>query len=206
MLKKLRSRWRVWVKNRPHPWKRVKRWATSPEGSPRRVLARWRTVQRWAKAKKDNAVKAGVKDMWRLRFRVARKRARAKLEWLQEHADDNAPGPSSGLIYVDGKPVPSWMVPWVQKIRARGNWSGIVVSGYRTPAYSQQLCYGMCGAPSCPGTCAGVNSNHSQGYTYPQGAIDVSDYWTFAAEARAVHAPFKNSLPNDRVHFSFTGY
>jgi hypothetical protein len=114
------------------------------------------------------------------------------------------PKDSDGLSMYDGRVVVSWMVPWFQKIRARGRWRGTLVSGYRTPAYSESLCYAMCGRPSCQGRCAGRSTNHAK-KGYLQGAADMSDYWTFAAEARAVGAPFHNSLPNDRVHFSHTG-
>lgn len=209
MLKKLRKRWQVWKENRPHPWQRVKRWATSPKGSPRRVLERWRTVQRWAMAKKDQATGA-AKDVWRARGREARRRAKKKLKWLHEQENDNnlPSGPMQGTVMIDGRVVPEWMAPKINEIRARGRWKGGVVSGVRTPQYSEQLCYQMCGAPSCPGMCAGVNSNHNATppVTFGEGAIDVSDYYVFAAEARAVGAPFKNDLPNDRVHFSRTGH
>jgi GH25 family lysozyme M1 (1,4-beta-N-acetylmuramidase) len=113
-----------------------------------------------------------------------------------------------GAVLFDGKPTPGWMVPWIEKIRARGRWKGGVVSGIRTPAHSISLCFGICGRPFCPGLCAGASSNHNA--TAPvvmcEGAIDVSDFFTFAQEARAVGAPFKNDLPNDRVHFSCTGH
>jgi hypothetical protein len=113
-----------------------------------------------------------------------------------------------GAVLFDGKPVPAWMVPWLEKIRARGRWKGGVVSGVRTVAHSISLCRIICGMVSCPGRCAGASSNHNA--TPPvvmcEGAIDVSDYLTFAQEARAVGAPFKNDLPADRVHFSCTGH
>ena len=84
-------------------------------------------------------------------------------------------------------------------------WSGTVTSGYRTPEYSESLCFDMCGAPSCPGTCAGRSSNHS-GKVYPRGAIDVSDEATFGAIMRRLGNPIKNSLgPADPVHFSVSG-
>jgi hypothetical protein len=209
-LKTLRRRWRKWVDTKAHPWERVKGWA-KVKGKPRKTLKRWRVVQRWAKQKKDQQTDAAKKAIWRARYRVARKRARAKLEWLQEHA---GPEPGSGGA---GMSIPSrrwnpqrryivnWMVPWIDKIDAAG-WNGVVVSGYRTPAYSQQLCYAMCGAPACPGRCAGVNSNHNKAAEYPNGAVDVTDYLTFKAVASRVGSPLRNALPStDPVHFSVSG-
>ena len=138
--------------------------------------------------------------------REVKKTSKRKLKHLLKlQEEQQQEEPPSGLATFDGKTVAAHFIPWLIKIRARGVWSGYVVSGYRTPAYSQSLCYGMCGAPTCPGTCAGIYSSHSQ-YVNPYGAIDVSDYYTFASEARAVGAPFFNDLPYDRVHFSYNGH
>jgi hypothetical protein len=126
----------------------------------------------------------------------------AKRKWLKDHP---APAPStSGLTTFDGVTVAAWFVPWLTKIRNAG-WGGHVVSGYRDPAYSTQLCYGMCGAPSCPGRCAGASSNHS-GKVYPAGAVDVTDYYTFERLAYSVGSPLRNHLPADPVHFSVSGF
>ena len=110
----------------------------------------------------------------------------------------------SGVGTIDGKEVAKWIIPYVKKARSMG-WNGTVLSGYRSPEYSEQLCMNMCGAPSCPGTCAGKSSNHS-GKVYPAGAIDVSDEATFGSIMAKIHAPLKNDLPSDRVHFSYTGH
>lgn len=114
-------------------------------------------------------------------------------------------GGVGGLGHFDGETVAAWIVPWLQKARASGLWHGSVTSGYRTPSYSESLCLKMCGAPSCPGTCAGRSSNHS-GKRFPEGAVDVSDPAGFAAAMRAVHGPLRNDLPADRGHFSVTGH
>lgn len=109
-----------------------------------------------------------------------------------------------GVVKFDGHLVAAWIVPWLKKARQMG-WKGHVTSGWRDPAYSERLCRQMCGAPSCPGRCAGRSSNHS-GKVFPKGAIDVSDEATFAVIMRKLRAPLRNDLPADRVHFSVTGH
>ena len=99
------------------------------------------------------------------------------------------------------------MIPWLEKSRKAG-WGGTVVSGVRTPEYSEQLCYAMCGAPSCAGRCAGRASNHNMepGQGYPAGALDVSDYAAFEAIQKRIGSPLKNELDaRDPVHFSVSG-
>lgn len=108
------------------------------------------------------------------------------------------------IVTFDGKPVVEWLAYWLQKSREHG-WNGVLVSGYRTPEYSQQLCYNMCGAPSCPGKCAGTSSNHTR-KGYLQGACDVSDYTNFEAIQFQIGSPLKNDLPVDPVHFSASGH
>jgi hypothetical protein len=127
------------------------------------------------------------------RRRLQRKHARASAK------------PRDGVASFDGKPVAAWLVPYLTWARDNG-WHGVLVSGYRTPEYSQHLCYGICGAPRCPGLCAGTSSNHTK-YHKPEGAVDVSDYVTFASViARCPYSPrIFNNLPRDRVHFSSTG-
>lgn len=109
-----------------------------------------------------------------------------------------------GLVWMDGKQVAAWVADELDKAR-RAGWRGYVVSGYRTPAYSERLCYGMCGAPRCPGRCAGRSSNHSQGYIYPHGAVDVTDWQTLDRLSHSLNLRIRNALPADRVHFSATG-
>jgi len=114
-----------------------------------------------------------------------------------------------GVGTFDGKPVAKHFIPYLKYARAHG-WRGYLTSGWRDPAYSEHLCYAMCGAPSCPGRCAGRSSAHSQS-TAPYGAIDVSDYWTFASIMRSMPLPsgaarIFNDLPIDRVHFSYNGH
>jgi hypothetical protein len=111
----------------------------------------------------------------------------------------------SGLSYFDGVRCATWIARNLAKVRAAGRWAGRLVSGFRDPRYSTSLCYAMCGRPSCPGRCAGANSNHS-GIWFPAGAADVSDYITFGAECRRLGLPLHNNLPIDRVHYSNSGH
>lgn len=111
---------------------------------------------------------------------------------------------ADGLGTFDGKQVAAWIVPWLEKSRDAG-WKGTVTSGFRDPAYSESLCLAMCGAPSCPGRCAGRSSNHS-GKEYPAGAVDVTDYTNFGAIQPRIGSPLHNSLGSaDPVHFSVAG-
>jgi len=84
---------------------------------------------------------------------------------------------------------------------------GRLNSGWRSPEHSEQLCLDMCGAPSCPGRCAGRASNRSAS-TKPNGAVDVSDETRFGQlMAQCPYSPpIFNDLPSDRIHFSATGH
>jgi hypothetical protein len=117
----------------------------------------------------------------------------------------NNPPPASGVTTFDGKEVAAWIADWLEKSREAG-WKGTVTSGYRDPAYSESLCLAMCGAPSCPGRCAGRTSNHS-GVDYPAGAVDVTDYTTFAQIQKQIGSPLQNQLgAADPVNYSYTGH
>lgn len=136
------------------------------------------------------------------------------LDELYHDYPEPSPGSSSGPGFStpsrawnpNGRAIPNWMIVWLDKSWAAG-WRGYVASGVRTPEYSEQLCYAMCGAPFCPGRCAGRSSNHnmvaSQGYPY--GAIDVTDYYTFESVQFRIGSPLRNALPDDPVHFSVSG-
>jgi len=204
---------RKWInkqwRQRPRPLGFLWRWAKGAKPKPE--MRRWRGLKNWAADREEAARKrhewATMRRWHRIRL-VYRRRYRRKKKWLQHHQEPEQPS-GIGTTTIDGKLVPNWMAPYVLQIRKRGRWTGIVVSGFRTPEYSTQLCLNMCGAPTCPGRCAGRYSNHAcppsgKCATY-EGAIDVSDYITFAQEAAAVGAPFHNALPFDRVHFSRSG-
>jgi len=113
---------------------------------------------------------------------------------------------SSGVTTWGGKPVAKWFVPYLNYARDHG-WKGGVTSGWRDPAYSEGLCYRMCGRPSCLGRCAGRSSNHV-GSSFGTGALDVSDYAKFGQLMKS--APFDKKIFNalgaqDPVHFSASG-
>ena len=111
-----------------------------------------------------------------------------------------------GVTKFDNRPVAKWLAPYLEFARKNG-WTGTLSSGFRTPEESEEECFKLCGAPSCPGTCAGVTSNHG-GKTKPQGALDVTDFESFGrlmAECPLDPRIF-NDLPNDHVHFSATGH
>jgi hypothetical protein len=117
-------------------------------------------------------------------------------------------GGGVGTAKFDGKVVAAVAIPYLEFARAHG-WNGTVTSGYRTPEYSEALCRQMCGAPSCPGRCAGRSSNHS-GLTSTRFAIDVSagsetTFGQLMARPDAPRPRIFNNLPSDRIHFSPTG-
>lgn len=95
---------------------------------------------------------------------------------------------------------------WIYAELKRIHFTGTLTSGYRTPEYSESLCYDMCGSSSCPGTCAGRSSNHS-GKVFPHGAIDVASgsLEEMKAKTKKYHSILKNNLPSDPIHFSATG-
>lgn len=150
----------------------------------------------------------------------------AEMKRTAKHRDDgwdkirhnilHPPDDPDHINLFEGVSVAAWMVGkdagpdgshinWLQKIRDAG-WHGIVVSGARTAAHSEELCFQMCGAPTCSGTCAGRGSNHVVDAGYPDGAVDVSEYTRFGEIARKVGAPLINALgAADPVHFSPSG-
>lgn len=135
--------------------------------------------------------------------KVLRKRADNKVEWLRKHPPPVDPD-GDGLILIDGRQVSKAVGLEVERIRKAGRWRGGVVSGYRSPAHSIALCKAMCGAPSCPGRCAGASSRHAK-KGGRDGAVDVSDFWTFRSECWRLGSWLENHLPIDPVHFSDIG-
>ncbi|HSD81797.1 MAG TPA: hypothetical protein VLB47_14105, partial [Solirubrobacteraceae bacterium] len=124
----------------------------------------------------------------------------------QRKAAGRATAARAGVVTFDGQPVAAWMEPYLRWAREHG-WQGRLTSGWRDPAYSEQLCRAMCGAATCPGRCAGRTSNHV-GRVRPAGAIDVTDEVRFAElMRRCPYSPRRfNDLPSDRIHFSATGH
>ena len=167
-------------------------------------LSRWEKALSWARRRKKKTPNEGF-------GKAAKAYAKKKHDWLKHHQDPK-PRPKGYFVIIDGKTVPRWIGNIVTDVRRAGRWKGTVVSGYRSPEYSEQLCYGICGAPSCPGRCAGRSSNHCCPPTFkgkaPEGAIDVSDYVTFRGELQRLGHwdKLKNDLPADPVHFSRSGH
>ena len=134
-----------------------------------------------------------------------------QLRHKREEVQDDDGGKSSGydrnsgrIVTFDGKSCVEDLAYWLAVARRNG-WNGSLVSGYRTPAYSTSLCYGICGAPSCPGRCAGASSNHAR-TAYPGPAGDVTDYYTCERVLQQVGSPYFNDLPIDPVHMSRSGH
>ena len=129
---------------------------------------------------------------------LAEKRRRRQHERAHQVVD--------GVAMFDRRPVAAWMKPYLEFARSKG-WQGTLTSGFRAPEHSEELCFQICGQPSCNGLCAGKSSNHS-GKVKPRGAIDVSDHARFGQ--LMLQCPLEprifNDLPSDRVHFSTTGH
>lgn len=147
---------------------------------------------------------------------LAEKR-RKKYHYLKAHPQ-TAPAGSNTF---DGEAVPAWFVGrapsktrsgktvtrnWLQEIRDAG-WPGELISGIRTPQHSEELCFGICGAPSCSGTCAGRSSNHNctGSCPYPEGAGDFTSPESFNEISARIDCPLINRLPNDPNHHSVSG-
>lgn len=201
------------VKNYGFPWRHVRVDGTAGAATFKAIhLAAW---LRGASQDQLDMIADGM--LTEHAFNILVHKERRPEEWVkrerQRHLDakalikghhESVTVDKDGLEEFDGKQVAGWMIPYLKEARERG-WDGEVVSGYRTPAYSEQLCYNMCGAPSCPGRCAGRSTNHAR-YGEGEGAIDVSDYYTFGRIMREINAPLKNSLGSaDPVHFSRAG-
>jgi hypothetical protein len=106
----------------------------------------------------------------------------------------------SGTAIFEGVRVCSYIVPILQSARSLG-WNGQVLSGYRSVA--EQAAIHASGVYSAaPGLsnhqgCAGQTSGPANG------AVDVSDYTTFAAAMAQLGYPLRNTLGAvDPGHFS----
>lgn len=137
------------------------------------------------------------------------------LKKLREAHRHPKPKPIPGAQYrtwLDGHEVPIWIAEILIAARNAGAWKGVVISGVRTPQHSEELCLQMCGAPSCPGRCAGRSSNHAMpptgtGREY-EGAVDVTDYVGLRNYCREHNLPLRGGgevLPADLPHFSHNG-
>lgn len=144
-----------------------------------------------------------------------RKRIKKKIAWLKAHKDPKPKPVYKGQKWVpfDGHLVAAWMLnEALTPARESGVWKGVVFSGYRSPEYCRQLCQQDCGHDSCPGTCAGVTSNHCgppsfKGVKY-EGAVDVTDPEGLQRWCKAHGNPIHGNgemLPLDHPHFSRSG-
>lgn len=199
------ARVRKLYRDRPRPFRALKRWAKRPKGA-RRKESRFRTLQKWARKRKA-AVKRGLRELWEHRRKAYRRKKRFYKKRADKRAEKKAKEEASGVSTFDGKPVASEWVPILDRVRATGLWSGALNSGWRDPAYSEQLCYSICGAPSCPGRCAGRSSGHSQIKIADGASVDVSDPSGFRRGLVAIgRADLHNALgAADPWHFSVTG-
>lgn len=137
------------------------------------------------------------------------------LKKLREQHKHPKPTPIPGAHYrtwLDGHEVPVWIAEILIAARNAGVWKGVVISGVRSPAYSEELCLNMCGAPTCSGRCAGRASNHAMpptGTGEPfEGAVDVTDYVGLRTYCREHNEPLRGGgevLPADLPHFSHEG-
>jgi len=136
------------------------------------------------------------------RLRAERKQKNLAARLLRHRRSAGKAADGGQLYWFDGVRVRAEVYPNLVWARKRGRWKGRVMSGYRTPWYSTSLCYGLCGHPSCSGTCAGAGSNHVRI------ALDVTDYITFGQEMRVCPVGIRifNDLPRDGVHFSPNGH
>lgn len=98
---------------------------------------------------------------------------------------------------------------WIDQILRQAQKDGVnftVESGCRTTAESIAACQNICGADSCPGTCAGASSNHN-GCTGGKGAVDIGAGCEELRSWLARHGnPLRNALPADTCHFSRDGH
>lgn len=159
-----------------------------------RLQHRWQRRQTWL-AKKHRYLQL-----------ILSRRQRKKAKWIHDHPQEQYP--TTGVTEFDGHTCAAWIVHDIlAPARDRGYWNGYVISGWRDPAYSESLCRAMCGQPSCPGTCAGRDSRHSQS-AKPDGAVDVTDPGGLISYCRHAGIEFHGNgevLPYDKPHCSTWG-
>ena len=146
------------------------------------------------------AIRFSSRDM---RRRGAVRRSKRRKELKRHNTVANA---HPGTTKRNGVWVAKWLALYYDWAKRHG-WPGGTTSGWRSPVYSQSLCYRMCRRPSCPGKCAGLASNHV-GSVRPKGALDNTFYWIFGNLMR--RCPYRPRIFNalgarDPVHFSASG-
>lgn len=158
-------------------------------------------------SKRPDAERAKLAAKWHHRVEEAQAMVKRRNRQIvsRMRANQKAAAKANGVGKYDGVPVANVAIPYLEWAREHG-WRGRLVSGWRDPNYSRELCRRMCGADRCPGQCAGLSSNHV-GQTTARFAIDVSEPAQFRALMRQcpIQPRIYNALPNDVVHFSPNG-
>ena len=160
MRDQIRRRYEGWKKPFDALWK----WAMRPKKAQQKSN-RFKALRAWTwdKIHLARKHKLGTVREWQKRRRVYAKKAAFFQKRADKHQEQNEQEAetTSGVASPERpwnpyrKPLAAWMVPKVDAAYNKG-WRGTLTSGWRSPAYSTQLCYSMCGAPTCPGTCAGA--------------------------------------------------
>lgn len=199
----------IWESHPKAPFDALWHWAAGGK-TKRERLDRFAALNAWALARTEWFKEHGwdAHTFWAAHLHYAKKAA-----WLRRHIEPKPSPVGDGWVNFDGHLVAGWMVrDALAPARASGTWNGSVFSGYRSPDYCRQLCINMCGAPSCPGRCAGTSSNHCgppsfKGNPY-EGAVDVTDYYGLRQWCGSHGWPIKGGgvvLPADLPHFSRNG-
>lgn len=183
------------LENKKASLNHMKKW----DGETWRHYFRRRHLKRRQRANKARIVELFEK---RLKAAIERKEDR-KEEKDDAHGSNPFNAHGGSVVTFDGKSCVEWIAHDLYAARQHG-WAGQLVSGYRSPEYSEQLCYGICGRPSCPGTCAGRSSNHCRTGD-GQGAADITDYINGERILYQIGSRLHNSLPYDLVHMSASG-
>ena len=105
----------------------------------RRRKALWQTIKERHEAQRGGRRRRKLAREVK-RIRGEKDHLSRKLEHL-EKKKDKPPPRTSGVVTFDGKPCAAWIAADLRKIRSMG-WDGYLLSGYRTPEYSESLCYG----------------------------------------------------------------
>ena len=136
--------------------------------------------EHWHKRRKRNRVRAEHKDeavdLLAKKLKHWEKELDDLREHRQEYRDEQAEQRSSyekgstKIVMFDGRPLVEDLAFWLEKARKKGGWNGVLVSGYRSPAYSQQLCYlGDLRSPVLPGQmCRYLKQSHQDLLSRPR--------------------------------------
>lgn len=174
---------------------KVKRWENES-------FAHWFKRMRLHRKRRKNVRKIVEGYEGRIKDAIERKQKRkakneAKKNPYNKHGGGIVPFDST----VDG--VVEWIAWEITEARLNG-YTGYAFSGWRSPEKSEGLCYQICGAPSCPGRCAGKASRHAQKGD-GEGAVDLTNPDQFEQIAYRLGLRLHNNLPSDLPHMSAYG-